>query len=43
MSPKKKREIAANNKRVAANRERCDRLNDKELIQLANQYKEDLL
>ena len=43
MSPRKKREIAANNKRMAANREKCDRLTDKELIELANQYKQDLL
>ena len=43
MSPKKKREIAANNKRVAAIREQCDRLSDKKLIELANQYKQDLL
>jgi preprotein translocase subunit SecA len=41
MSPKKLRKIAANNKRVAAIREQCDRLTDKELIQLANQYKQD--
>jgi hypothetical protein len=43
MSPKKRREIAASNKRVAANREKCDRLPDKELFKLANQYNQDLL
>jgi hypothetical protein len=43
MSPKKRREIAASNKRVAAIREKCDRLPDKKLIELANQYKQNLL
>jgi preprotein translocase subunit SecA len=43
MSPKKLRKIAANNKRVAAIREKCDRLSDKELIKLSDQYKQDLL
>ena len=42
MSPRKRKEIAASNKRVAAIREQCDRLTDKELIKLANQYKQDL-
>lgn len=39
--PKKKREIAANNKRVAAIRKKCDRLTTPELIEIANQYKEE--
>jgi len=39
----RKRVIAINNKRVMAIQEQCDRLSDKELIQLANQYKEELL
>jgi hypothetical protein len=43
MSPRKKREIAANNKRVAAIREQCDRLSTPELIKLSDQYKQDLL
>ena len=42
MSPRKRKEIAASNKRVVAIREQCDRLTDKELIKLANQYKQDL-
>ena len=43
LSPKKRRKIAASNKRVATIREQCDRLTDKELIELANRYKQDLL
>lgn len=43
MSPRKRKEIAASNKRVAAIREQCDRLATPELTKLANQYKGDLL
>lgn len=43
LSPKKRRKIAASNKRVAAIREQCDRLTTPELIKLSDQYKQDLL
>lgn len=41
ISPKKARKIAANNKRVAAIREQCDRLTTPELIKKASRYKEE--